>query len=190
MREKRAALDGNLIHKWQICYIVSATLRRALQNLVISGSYTERSIWKTLPYQHAELFYQKRQFNVFVTTGPVFCARHSRIITKCECSYKFYKNYCSEKNYFLGFHFFTKKINKIFSNDDRITWKYFCKPVYLLFSCRMSMDNWLQCKHNFYKTFGKQNIFCDDGNQNEYPHGFKTLYWSCLLSDLVNRQRL
>lgn len=32
---ERAALDGNLIHKWQICYIVSATLRRALQNLVI-----------------------------------------------------------------------------------------------------------------------------------------------------------
>lgn len=79
------------------------------------GAYisSARSIWKMFPYQHAELFCQKRQFNVFVTTRLVLFLHAIHVLllnVKCVVHTNSFRNtffYCNIKNSLI-FIFLTK----------------------------------------------------------------------------------
>lgn len=135
--------------RWQICYIVSVTSRRALQNLVNhSNAIDLENVF--IPTRNCFTKTGDLMFFFCHTNGPVYFLRHPRIIAKCEMcrSYKFYKNTFDNNNINIQLNwrvreranmsheliiFVTKWYDKkkYYNNDDRITWKYFvCIPVY------------------------------------------------------------
>lgn len=85
--------------RWQICYIVSVTSRRALQNLVNhSNAIDLENVF--IPTRNCFTKTGDLMFFFCHTNGPVYFLRHPRIIAKCEMcrSYKFYKNTFDNNN--------------------------------------------------------------------------------------------